>query len=193
MIKKILQIGNPVLEKKSKDLDVKKLKEKKIQTLIDDLIDTAYSEIDRSAGISAPQVGENLRIFVARRFDLQKKDDNGKKVIWEVVINPKVLYQSEEESIFWEGCLSVGTGQKALFAPVKRKREVKIRYIDRGGKEKEYNGIDFMSHIVQHEIDHLNGILFLSHVKNPADIWISTRLDKYIKKYDDYPPITSIV
>ncbi|MBN1915741.1 peptide deformylase [Candidatus Dojkabacteria bacterium] len=187
MIKKILQIGDPVLEKKSLELDIKKLEEKKIQSLIDNLIETAYSEVEKSAGISAPQIGENLNIIVARRFDLQKNEDD-KKVIWEVIINPRVLFLSEEESVFWEGCLSVGVGQKALFGPVKRKREVKIRYTNREGKEKEYHGRDFMSHIVQHEIDHLDGTLFLSHINNPDNIWTSKKLDEYMKVHNDYPP-----
>ncbi len=186
MVRKILQIGDPVLETKAKDLDINLLKEKKIQKLIDDLIDTAFSEADRSAGISAPQIGESLRIFIARRFDLQKNDDD-KNIVWEVIINPEILSISDEESVFWEGCLSVGIGEKALFAPVKRRNKVKIKFFNREGEQKEFDGKDFMAHIVQHEMDHLNGILFLSHVKNPEDIWTSKELDDYIQQYDEYP------
>lgn len=181
---KVLQIGNPILETVSKK--VTQIQDKKIQNLIDGLIATCRKESDRSAGISAPQVGENLRISICRRFD---KGDNVDE--WEVMINPEIVAKSSEISTVWEGCLSIGVGDNALYGPVERPKRIKVKYLDREGENKEMEASDYLSHVVQHEIDHLNGILFIKHVSNPdKNLWTSIELDEYMEQNGDFPIIT---
>lgn len=187
MKRKILQIGDPVLEEKSKQ--VKNVKDPVIQSLIKDLLDTCRVKEDITAGLSAPQVGENLAIIVCRRMDIEEKTNTTltNDEAWEVMINPKVLKVGKKESSYWEGCLSVGEGPDGLYSPVSRPDNVDISYLDTKGNMKALKCKGFFAHIVQHEIDHLKGTLFLSYVENPEQIWKSKDLDKYYKENGEYP------
>lgn len=189
MERKILQIGSPKLEIQSRELKKKEIKSKKIQALVDDLVETAEVDIEKSAGLSAPQVGENLNVFVARRFDLEGEEEDLASITWEVVINPKITKEGKKQTTFWEGCLSVGLGDDALFGPVNRPRKISIEYLNRKGEKLKMVAQDFMSHVLQHEVDHLKGILFLSHINNPENVWRSDKLDEYMKKHKEFPKI----
>lgn len=188
MKKKILQIGNPILEKKS--LPVKTF-DSKVKSVIQDLLDTVLVKKDITAGLSAPQLGENLRIFVARRMDIEEEigEELPDNKAWEVVINPVIKKCGKKTSTYWEGCLSVGEGKDGLYSPIERSDKVVIEYLDRNGKKKELECNGFFAHIVQHEIDHLNGKLFISYVDDPSKIWTSADLDKYYSEFGDYPQI----
>lgn len=180
---KILQIGNPILETPTKR--VEDHKSKTIQKLIDDMIDTCRADIDRTAGISAPQVGKSLALSICRRFDKGDEIDE-----WEVMINPEIVGESVEKTVVWEGCLSIGKGDKAIYGPVSRPKEIKVRYLDREGKNQELLAKEYFSHVVQHELDHLNGILFIKHVPNPEqNLWTSKELDKYLENHGEFPKI----
>ncbi len=193
MAAKILQIGDPILEKISEE--VPNIKEKKIKDLINAMFDTCVELESRSAGLSACQIGKNLRICICRRtdleIDLKEEEKIDPSILWEVIINPKIISISEKESYFWEGCLSIGVEEEdTLFGPVARPDEIRIKYLNREGKSIETIAKDFYAHIIQHEIDHLNGTLFISKVPNPEEnIWKSDNLDKYIKQNSDYPSI----
>lgn len=201
MIKPIIQIGNPVLEKVTDK--IKNVHDLSVQKVVQNILDTVLSVEDRSAGLSAPQIGLSQSICVCRRVDLEEREGKsmrkskkrGNKVsndkLWEVMINPEILSQSQEESIYWEGCLSIGETEKdTLYGPVSRPESVRIKYLNRVGEIKELVAEGFFSHVVQHEIDHLNGILFISRVANPLkNIWKVNDIDSYIDKYGEYPPI----
>jgi peptide deformylase len=192
---KILQVGDPVLEQKSRLVEDPKLAD--IQMLIGDLTSICKKKAKKSAGLSAPQIGKNLRLFVARRVDLEDKYKKSKREIpeelskrlWEPVINPRILKVGKSESTYWEGCLSVGKGDDAIFGPVNRPSLVKIKYEDRYGDEKILTAVGFFAHVIQHEIDHLNGILFIKYIKNPKNLRKSKDLDDYIKKYGTMPEV----
>lgn len=202
MIKKIIQIGDPVLEKRAEE--VKNIHDKKTQQIIEDLMDTVLSVQDRSAGLSAPQIAISKRICICRRVDLEEREGDSMKEsqkkevvnvpqekLWEVMINPEVIEISKKESIYWEGCLSIGETEKdTLYGPVARPDKIKVKYLDRVGHEKELTAQGFFAHVVQHELDHLDGILFISRVENPLrNIWKVNDIDRYIDKYGEYPPI----
>ncbi|HEC66644.1 MAG TPA: hypothetical protein ENI23_15315, partial [bacterium] len=93
----------------------------------------------------------------------------------------------KKTSTFWEGCLSIGVGKDSLYGPVTRSRKLEVEYLDRKGKKKKKKFTDFMSHVIQHEVDHLNGVLFLSHIKKPENVWKSLDLDKYLKEHKEFP------
>jgi len=110
---KIVQIGDPVLEQKANK--IKDFKDPKLQELIDNMIDTCNAELDKTAGLSAPQVGIPVAVSLCRRFD---KGENSKE--WEVMINPEITSKSTQLSSVWEVCLRVGKGDKTLYGPVTR-------------------------------------------------------------------------
>ncbi len=169
---KILQYGSPTLEKKS--LKVKDVKDKKIHTLIEEMLKVLDKEKEHSAGLSAPQVGKLLRIAICRRFDLEE-ESNSLDPIWEIMINPKILSKSREMSTKWEGCLSINYGE--LFGEVERSNEIEVEYIDLNGKKQNIKANGFLSHIIQHEVDHLDGILFLKYIPNPLDLYTSDEVE----------------
>lgn len=157
MSTEILQIGNPILRKIA--TEVTEIDNQKIQTLIDDLI--FITKQAHGVGIAAPQIGESCQIIiVASHPNIRYPDAPLMSPL--AMINPRIISHSEEIVIATEGCLSV----KEKRGQVSRYRDIVIEYITRDGKfqQKEYS--DFMARIIQHELDHLNGILFVDHVKN---------------------------
>ncbi|KXK26949.1 MAG: Peptide deformylase [candidate division WS6 bacterium OLB20] len=189
MVKKIVQIGHPILTQKTQpvtDIDAAEVRQ-----VIGDLLDTCRATRTITAGLAAPQIGSDLSICVCRRSDLE---DQGMKnlsddVLWQVLINPQVTGESDDLSEIWEACLSIGEGQNMLYGPVLRPAEVEVSFLDPDGKEQHFEGDGFFSHLLQHEIDHLNGKLFLSYIANPANIWKSSELDAYLTEHDSYPPV----
>ncbi|MBD3362910.1 peptide deformylase [Candidatus Dojkabacteria bacterium] len=197
MIRKIYQIGEPLLYEKTKP--VKDFNSDEVKSIIKDLIDTSVEEEERSAGLSANQIGASLSICVCRRMDLEEegrkkhgKDFNlSRDKLWKVFINPKIINSTKDKSVFWEGCLSVGEKEEdTLYGPVWRPEDVEVEYYDEKGVKKTIEARGFFSHLVQHEIDHLNGKLFVSQVPNPEkNLWRSTELEEYIKREGEHPEI----
>ena len=153
MIKKVVQAGDPRLRKVSKP--VGKI-DKKILLLISDLKETLLAHRDpEGVGLAAPQIGKNLRVFVMR---------DGKKL--KTVINPEIISvtkvktkkDNKEEAL--EGCLSV----PHYYGPLKRGEEIIIKYLNEDGQKVTETFKDFPAQIVQHEIDHLNGFLFVDRL-----------------------------
>ena len=151
-IKKIVPYGDEVLRKKSKE--VTKIS-KKIQTLVHDLLDTMYA--NNGVGLAAPQVGENLRVFV---IDVS----TGKEPLNPLVfINPKIIQKSGACSSY-EGCLSF----PEAYTDVKRYAYVKVKALGLNGKPFIMEGKDgsLLARAIQHEFDHLDGILFIDHCRS---------------------------
>lgn len=187
MIRNIIQIGDSLLTEPSREIAKDEILSRESQELFGDMVETCDAERESTAGLSAVQIGIPKRVYVIRNIDSRKDKEN--KPVWEVVINPELKVLDSELSTAWEGCLSIGEGDKRLFGPVRRPRKVKIDYLDRNGKKKSLTGEDYLAHIIQHEQDHLDGKLFLGYIDNPTNIWTSEKLDAYIDKYDAYPPI----
>ena len=154
-IQKILTVPSSILRKRSKP--VKKF-DKKIKQLVNDLIDTAKAaEEPKGVGLSAIQIGKPIRVFVIKK---------GKKFI--PFINPKITWRSkktlsqalEEEKLFLEGCLSV----PSFYGFVDRPYAVKLKWQDLAGKTHQEKFEDKESAYVQHELDHLNRILFVDRI-----------------------------
>lgn len=171
MIKKILQLGSEELEKESLLVDPKS---KEVKELVQDLLDTLNDDPDRSAGLSAPQIGVNKRVVICRRLDKEDRDEDDP--IWEVMINPEIISESEKQSTSWEGCLSIRDGD--LFGKVTRPERVTVEFIDQDGNKKKLKAKGYFSHVVQHELDHLDGVLFLKYITDPAGLYTSKQLDE---------------
>jgi len=174
---KILQLGDPLLEKKSKI--VKNIKELGVQNLIKQMLKILNKDVDKTAGLAAPQLGKLLNIIICRRVDLEIDEDD-KNVVWEVMINPRITKKSKTKTVAWEGCLSVQNGN--IFGEVIRPEKISVVFFDKYGKKKSLNANDYLAHVVQHEIDHLNGILFVKYVQDPDSLLTLDELEQLSKK-----------
>ena len=160
-ILELTKFGNPVLRKKTRRLRPKEILTTEIQTLIANMRYTLKKE-NYGVGIAAPQVGTPTAISVIgikptpNRPELKPFDT--------VLINPEIIKTFGEPVGMWEGCVSCGSADNLLFAQVPRFEKVSLRWIDDNGNtnEKILNG--FVAHVVQHEVDHLNGVLFVDKV-----------------------------
>lgn len=123
-----------------------------IQALIDDLFETMYAA--PGVGLAAPQVDVHKRVLV---MDIAEKDDESKPF---VMVNPEILERSDSEAVYEEGCLSV----PGYYAEVSRPDKVRVRYLDRDGADREIAAEGFLATCLQHEMDHLDGILFVDHI-----------------------------
>lgn len=147
MIRKILRFPNPVLRKRCKA--VKKVAPE-IVKLIEDMIETMHAA--PGVGLAAPQVSESLRVIVA---------DVGEGPI--ALVNPKILKKSGSQT-FTEGCLCL----PGVEAPIERASQVVVRGLDRTGKSVKIEAKGLLATVFQHEIDHLEGLVFIDRVKDPS-------------------------
>ena len=138
-----------------------------VRKLADDMFETMYDA--PGIGLAAIQIAVPLRLIT---MDIAKKDDeeDGKKP--RVFINPEVISASEELSVYEEGCLSI----PEFFEMVTRPKEVKVRYLDRQGEPMEMHAAGVLATCVQHEIDHLNGVLFIDYISK-------LKRDRVVKKF----------
>jgi peptide deformylase len=149
MVRKIIKYGEPVLERPAEpvtDFDTPELRE-----LIADMWETMYAA--KGVGLAAPQVGSSTRISV---IDISVGEDETKKI---VIINPEIL-SSEGKQTGEEGCLSI----PGFREPVTRANQVMVRAQNEKGEMVELSGEELLARALQHEIDHLNGILFINHL-----------------------------
>ena len=135
-----------------------------VQKLVDDMFETMYDA--PGVGLAAIQVGVPKRVITA---DLAKKDEPRSP---QVFINPEIVSRSEELSTYEEGCLSI----PEIHEDVERPASVRVRYLDRDGKSHEVDAEGLLATCLQHEIDHLNGVLFIDHLSK-------LKRDRIVKKF----------
>lgn len=153
MILPITTEPNPILHKKGAELTPADLQSAKIQKLITDMTETMYKS--DGVGIAAPQVGVSVMLCVIAKQFANTKEDLA-------LINPVWEKKSVLKTTDTEGCLSV----PGVFGEVKRYKKIKVNALDRDGNKIEFLANNFFARIVQHEVDHLNGILFIEKAKN---------------------------
>jgi len=147
MVLKIVKFPNPLLRKKSK---VVKKVTPEIVKLIDDMIETMQAA--PGVGLAAPQVGKSLRVMVA---------DIGQNPI--ALVNPKIIKKSGSQ-VFTEGCLCL----PGVEAPIERASQVVVKGWGREGKTVEIEAEGLLATVLQHEVDHLEGVVFIDRVKDPS-------------------------
>jgi peptide deformylase len=150
-LREIITDGHPMLRKVAKKVDLKEIGDPLFQQLIDDMFETMYHA--PVVGLAAPQVNVSKRMFV---IDVQ--DDEHEPA---VVINPKIEL-AEEEAELTEGCLSV----PGYIGEITRFRHVAVSGLDRNGEKVRLEGEGLFAQCLQHEIDHLNGVLYIDKAKN---------------------------
>lgn len=184
----IVKIPDSILRKVAKDISIGAIKSKKIQDLIADMKMT-LAETPNGVGLAAPQVGEALRVFIVseeaeeidriekdeeklvRRGKIRDEEGNEKEAYekrnWRyyVCINPKALKRSKARLTRTEGCLSV----PKKFGEVARSEKITVAAYDEHGKKFIRGAVRFFARVIQHELDHLDGALFIDRAKNLID------------------------
>ena len=168
-IRNIIIEPDTILRKKSEPLQQVN---NETQKLLDDMLKTMYAA--PGIGLAAVQIGILKRIIV---IDVSKKEEKKNPIF---LINPEITYKSKETSIYEEGCLSL----PGHFAEIERPAKCKINYIDYHGKKAELQAEGLLSTCVQHEIDHLNGILFIDYLSKLKKDMIIKKLKKQKKDLD---------
>lgn len=170
-ILKVARMGHPALREKARPIEPRELKTVALQKLIDDMMETMIEYA--GVGLAGPQVHEGVRLFVAFL------DDDGRGEGEPVaVINPEITVIGSEMLEGWEGCLSVPDIQ----GRVPRAAHVKVRAMDRHGKRIEIDAEDYPARVVQHETDHLDGILFLDRMRSFGSLTYLQEYSRYHRK-----------
>jgi peptide deformylase len=167
----IAKLGNPILRKPAQP--VSKITDVTIQALINSLIATAASA--NGVGIAAPQVSQAHRLFIVASRP-SNRYPNAPLMEPIAMINPKIVSHSSETVKGWEGCLSV-PGIRGL---VPRYQAIEIEYTDRNGNLQRQELTDFVARIFQHELDHLDGIVFLDRVESRQDLFSEEEYQRLI-------------
>ena len=139
-----------------------------LRTLADDMLETMYHA--PGVGLASPQIGVLQRLIV---LDCVKEDGEAPRPL--IMFNPEIVASSEETSVYEEGCLSM----PEQFADVTRPAEVQVRWIDRNGKEQNEEMSGLWATCVQHEIDHLDGKLFIDYLKPLKRQMITRKMVKF--------------
>jgi peptide deformylase len=168
MILKIAQLGQPVLRRPALEVASDELKTPQFQQLIDDMLSTLAQE--RGAGLAGPQVFAGKRLFVAA---VQPPTEPEAPLGVEVFINPQIVAASAETASAWEGCLSF----PELMVLVPRYQAVRIQYLNRHGDAQTLDLHGFPARVVQHETDHLHGILTIDRAESTLDIIKASEID----------------
>lgn len=138
-----------------------------VRALMDDLLETMYAA--PGIGLAATQIAVPMRVMV---LDVAKREDENASPNPTVLANPEILWSSEETTAREEGCLSI----PEFFEEVERPARVRVGYLDREGKRQELEAEGILARCLQHELDHLNGVLFIDHISR-------LKRDRVLKKF----------
>lgn len=161
ILRQIAQLGQPVLRRMAAKIDDPA--DPAVQMLIDDMLVTV-AEAD-GVGIAAPQVYEPLALFIVAsrpnpRYPLAPRMEPT------AMINPELLWVSDEQEKGWEGCLSI-PGLRGL---VPRHKRIGVRYLNRKGEQREEEYEDFLARVFQHEFDHVRGVVFIDRLESTLEL-----------------------
>jgi peptide deformylase len=162
-ILKKTEFGNPILREVSRRLSSSEILSAEIQTLIEDMYFTVEHK-RYGVGLAAPQVGKSVAISViAIKATPSRPDLEPEKL---TIINPEIVEFYGRKTNMWEGCIS----GLELYAQVPRYKRLRLKWMDEQAQEHEQNFDGFIAHVMQHEVDHLNGILYVDKIRNTKSI-----------------------
>ena len=166
---KIYEYPHPILKKKAVQLEKEEFNAE-LKQLLEDMLETMYAEA--GVGLAAPQVGISKRVVV---IDVEQDEEGNPRYF----VNPEIIWHSEEKVCGPEGCLSVPDQR----AEVERFAAVKVRYFTPEGEEKELEAEGFLAVAVQHELDHLDGILYIDRISRLKRQMLVKKLQKAREKF----------
>ena len=161
-------MGHPVLRQRGRLIEKSDFRNPMVQKLIDDMLETMHEY--NGVGLAAPQVHASLRLFVA----LLEDEPDGKSAAT-VVINPEIVANSQVREEGWEGCLSIPD----IRGRVTRAREIKVKAYDRRARRIEITARNFTARVIQHETDHLDGVLFFDRMASFETLTFLEEFGKY--------------
>lgn len=168
MNKEILKRPNPLLKKRAEEI---KEISRDIKTLAEDMVDTMKT--NQGVGLAAPQIGESKRIIVVELGEDSQVFNSEKAALWRinqaiVFVNPRIIKKSREKEVMEEGCLSF----PGRYLKIKRATGVEIEFLNERGEKVKIKTIGMPARIIQHEIDHLDGILIVDRLGFWQRLWI---------------------
>jgi peptide deformylase len=170
----IVRLGHPVLRTPALPVPLDRIATPEVQGLIDDMVESMRES--RGVGLAAPQVAAGAQIFVYEAAETER----GPAIPLHVVINPMITPHSRELIYDWEGCLSIPD----LRGLVPRNLSVRVQGLDREGRPLDYVAEGFEARIVQHEYDHLNGVIFLDRMRDLRSLSYTDEWEHYMTRED---------
>jgi peptide deformylase len=149
-----------------------------LRTLIDDMFETMYAA--PGIGLAAPQIGVMKRLAVV---DVSSREEDAAPI---ALVNPQIVWSSEELSVYQEGCLSIPD----IYEDVERPARIRVRFQDRDGVEQEIEADDVLAVCIQHELDHLDGVLFIDHISKLKRDMVWKKFVKTAKREGGPKPYT---
>jgi len=177
-VRPVLTIGNPLLRRVARELEPHEIRSAAVRTLVRDMIDTMHHE--QGIGIAAPQIGESVQVAVIEIDADAARYPGMQPFEREVFVNPRITPLDGEEQGFWEGCLSVPN----LRGYVERPRRIRVDYLDLDAAPHSAEVEGFLATVFQHELDHLQGVLFVDRVR---DLRKLATIDDYLRYWRDAP------
>ena len=178
-ILKVARMGHPVLRTRAQAIERADIKSAAVQRLIDDMIDTMTEY--HGVGLAAPQVHESLRLFVVAFDPSQPEPDDDQPLESVAIINPEITPLGDETVEDWEGCLSIPD----IRGRVPRLRDLGLRACDRKGERFEVRLQNFQARVIQHENDHLDGVLFFDRMRSFDSLAFLDEYSRYWAKDRD--------
>ena len=172
----IVRLGHPALRTPARALEPEHLDDPETQTLIDDMLETMRAA--EGVGLAAPQLGLDLRLVVYAAVDPDRPNDPDPRL--EVLVNPGIEPESRDLVYDWEGCLSIPD----LRGLVPRYAAIRVHALDRHGERLDFRAEDYEARIVQHEFDHLEGILFVDRMRDLRSLAFAEEWQKYMIQSD---------
>ena len=176
------QFGNPILRQKAMELSLAQIVSPEIEQFIRD-IQFTLEKRKYGVGLAAPQVGKGIALCVIgikptpTRPDLERQDM--------VLINPEIIQKNGGKTGKWEACISFGSNDNFPYAQAMRYEKIRLRWLDEKAVEHEQDFEGFTANVIQHEVDHLNGILFVDRVEDTKTYMTSSEYKKMIKIQND--------
>jgi peptide deformylase len=174
---KIAQLGQPVLRQPAREVSAAELATAEFQQFLSEMRETL--EAARGAGLAAPQVFSSRRVFLARILPSTSEEELPGV---EVFVNPHLAALTEETAHAWEGCLSF----QELLVRVPRYQAVRVDYLDASGQPRALALEGFPARVVQHEFDHLEGILTIDRAESTLDIIKASEIDAVLEKETEH-------
>ena len=178
-ILKVARMGHPVLRTRAQAIERADIKSAAVQRLIDDMIDTMTEY--HGVGLAAPQVHESLRLFVVAFDPSQPEPDDDQPLESVAIINPEITPLGDEMVEDWEGCLSIPD----IRGRVPRLRDLGLRACDRKGERFEVRLQNYQARVIQHENDHLDGVLFFDRMRSFESLAFLDEYSRYWAKDRD--------
>lgn len=188
-VRPIVRLGHPALRSPAEPLDPAQLRDPTTQELIDDLVETLRAST--GVGLAAPQIGVGLQVFV---YEVRRAPEaDGLRSVSEAIplrtlVNPMVEPHARELAYDWEGCLSI-PGLRGL---VPRNPAVKVQALDRDGEPVTFVAEDFEARIIQHEYDHLNGVVFLDRMRDLRSLSFEEEWTRFMTSGGSDPEVSAV-